>query len=74
MHKLMVFILFLVNRLANSNSYSMKHITTNCGMYFTWNTCYERHQETVLAHMIGDYSHHTTTNTQHKLYSTIFYK
>ena len=64
--------LFLI--FITSYAYTMKHITTNCGMYFTWNTCYERHQESVLEHMIGDYSHHTTTNTQHKLYSTIFYK
>ena len=54
-------------------SYTMKHISTICGKYY-WSKCYEAHQEKVLEHMIGDYSHHTTTNTQNAMYSTIFYK
>jgi hypothetical protein len=66
--------MFLLSILSyDCTSYTMKHISTTCGKYY-WSKCYEAHQEKVLEHMIGDYSHHTTTNTQNAMYSTIFYK
>ena len=66
--------MFLLSILSYAcTSYTMKHISTTCGKYY-WSKCYEVHQKKVLEHMIGDYSHHTTTNTQNAMYSTIFYK